>query len=146
MLSYMEIGPNKLPNQWFFSCTTNAVIYSDVSFALHGVYIAAHTPHMLDMKTHPMGERMYNVVITNLSRNEVVKDYRKTPYQGFSNGTWSSLSNRIITVKENEECVKDRQWKQHAKNLNGQGQTLVIIQSQAPIHFSIWVSNPLICW
>jgi nucleosome binding factor SPN SPT16 subunit len=33
------------------------------------------------------------IVGTNLSRYEVIKDYRKTPYQRFSNGSWSSLRN-----------------------------------------------------
>jgi len=33
------------------------------------------------------------IVGTNLSRYEVIKDYRETPYQGFSNGSWSSLRN-----------------------------------------------------
>lgn len=31
------------------------------------------------------------IVVTNLSRYEIIKDYRKTPYQGFSYGTRSSL-------------------------------------------------------
>jgi nucleosome binding factor SPN SPT16 subunit len=33
------------------------------------------------------------IVGTNLSRYEVIKDYRKAPYQRFSNGSWSSLRN-----------------------------------------------------
>jgi hypothetical protein len=33
------------------------------------------------------------IVGTNLSRYEVIKDYRKTPYQRFSNGSRSSLRN-----------------------------------------------------
>ena len=46
------------------------------------------------------------IVGTNLSRNEIIKDYRKTSYQGFSNGTWSSLRNQTTEEKQNKKQTK----------------------------------------
>jgi len=56
------------------------------------------------------------IVGTNLSRYEVIKDYRETPYQGFSNGSWSSLRNHSRREMELGKPQKTFERSKHDKN------------------------------